>query len=84
MITIKKGGATATIDEDFTIASNDESLREDLQLEVDFAQMQSGYEKPVFVVLYDELKTNPNYEVDAPDEVLKSYIESQDNTERIF
>lgn len=86
MISIKdlKSGATATIDEDLNIASNNEELRQDLQDEVDFAQTQGGYIKPVFLVLYDELKLNLNYEVAAPKEVLQEYQEGGDNEEKIF
>ena len=84
MITIKKGGSTATINDDFSIATNDETLRDELQIEVDFAQMESGYKVPVLLVLYNELKTNPSLEVSMPSDMLKSLNEANDDTEKIF
>ena len=84
MITIKKGGSTATINDDLSIATNDEALRDELQIEVDFAQMESGYKVPVLLVLYNELKTNPSLEVSMPSDMLKSLTEANDDTEKIF
>lgn len=84
MITIKKGSSTATINDDLSIATNDETLRDELQIEVDFAQMESGYKVPVLLVLYNELKTNPSLEVSMPSDMLKSLNEANDDTEKIF
>lgn len=84
MITIKKGGSTATINDDLSIATNDEALRDELQIEVDFAQMESGYKVPVLLVLYNELKTNLSIDVSMPSDMLKSLNEANDDTEKIF
>lgn len=84
MITIKKGGSTATINDDLSIATNDETLRDELQIEVDFAQMESGYKVPVLLVLYNELKTNQSLDVSMPSDMLKSLNEANDDTEKIF
>ena len=86
MITITnlQSGAAATIDEDLTIATNDEALREELQDEVDFAQTQGGYIKPVLLVLYDELKLNLNFKVDIPAETLKELQAGNDDEGTIF
>ena len=84
MITITKGGNTATIDEDLTIASNNETLRQELQDEVDFATYGDASALPVLLILYQNLKANHNYKVEIPQEVLDELKGGNDGVETIF
>lgn len=85
MITVTKGGNTATIDEDLTIASNNETLRQELQDEVEFATYGDVTALPVLLVLYQNLKSNPNYEaVEIEQEVLDALKGGNDDAETIF
>lgn len=84
MITITKGGNTATIDEDLTIASNNETLRQELQDEVEFAEYGDVTALPVLLVLYQNLKSNPNYNVEIEQEVLDALNGGNDDAETIF
>ena len=84
MITITKGGNTATIDEDLTIASNNETLRQELQDEVEFAEYGDVTALPVLLVLYQNLKGNPNYNVEIEQEVLDALNGGNDDAETIF
>ena len=84
MITITKGGNTATIDEDLTIASNTETLRQELQDEVEFAEYGDVTALPVLLVLYQNLKSNPNYNVEIEQEVLDALNGGNDDAETIF
>ena len=83
MITITKGGNTATIDEDLTIASNNETLRQELQDEVEFAEYGDVTALPVLLVLYQNLKSNPNYNVEIEQEVLDA-LNGGNDAETIF
>lgn len=84
MITITKGGNTATIDEDLTIASNNETLRQELQDEVEFAEYGDVTALPVLLVLYQNLKSNPNYNVEIEQELLDALNGGNDDAETIF
>lgn len=85
MITVTKGGATATIDEDLTIASNDESLRNDLQDEIDFATYGDDTTLPVLLVLYNNVKANALYDkVEIEQALLDELKGGNDEAETIF
>ena len=84
MITITKGGNTATIDEDLTIASNNETLRQELQDEVEFVEYGDVTALPVLLVLYQNLKSNPNYNVEIEQELLDALNGGNDDAETIF
>lgn len=84
MITVTSGENTATIDEDLTIASNNETLRQELQDEVEFAEYGDVTALPVLLVLYQNLKSNPNYKVEIEQEVLDALNGGNDDAETIF
>ena len=84
MITITSGENTATIDEDLTIATNNETLRAELQDEVDFATYGDVSALPVLLILYQNLKNNANYKVVIEQEVLDELKGGNDGTETIF
>lgn len=85
MITVTKGGATATIDEDLTIASNDDNLRNDLQDEIDFATYGDDTALPVLLVLYNNLKSNQKYDaINIEQSVLDELKGGNDGAEIIF
>lgn len=68
-----RDGATAGISEGFTLVTKSEILRKELTSEIEFAQLQAGYIVPNFLVLYNELRLNPDYKIVISKRLLREY-----------
>lgn len=85
MFTITRDGASATIDEDLVVASNDEQLLNDLQMQVDFAQYGDESALPVLVVLYTNLKNDKSFTLKVDDQETLDELNGEDyDEETIF